>query len=81
MTNHLCWDIGGYELGLVPISDVKKGNQSVAYWTVVDIRTTLKKIEEQGANVIQSLREVGGGIWVVVLEDPFGNAFGLIEET
>ena len=76
------FDIGGFELGLDPVfTDVKKGNQSVAYWTVVDIRSTLKKIEEQGASVIQRLREVGGGIWVVVLEDPFGNAFGLIEET
>ena len=49
------FDIGGFELGLDPdFTDVKKGNQSVAYWTVVDIRSTLKKIEEQGASVIQT---------------------------
>jgi len=76
------FDIGGFELGLDPdFTGVEAGSQSVAYWTVVDIKSTLQKIEELGAKVTQPLREVGGGIWVAVLEDPFGNSFGLIEET
>ncbi|MCW3092839.1 MAG: hypothetical protein JWP81_3908 [Ferruginibacter sp.] len=74
------FDINGCELGLDPDwKGFEKGNQSVAFWAVDDIETCVKTLEEQGAIIIDAVKEVGGGIKVAVVNDPFGNAVGLIE--
>ncbi|MEO8712003.1 MAG: VOC family protein [Parafilimonas sp.] len=75
------FDVNGYELGLDPdMNNVEKGNQSVAYWAVDNIEMVVEKLTENNASVISAITEVGGGIKVAVLKDPFGNAVGLIEE-
>jgi predicted enzyme related to lactoylglutathione lyase len=75
------FDINGYELGLDPDMDnVEAGNQSVAYWSVDNIEDVVDKLTENNASVIPNIAEVGDGIKVAVLKDPFGNAIGLIEE-
>lgn len=77
---YIGFDINGSELGLDPDSDgVKKGNQSVAYWAVDDIETVVEKLIAAGAKIISPITNVGGEIEVAVVEDPFGNAIGLIE--
>jgi predicted enzyme related to lactoylglutathione lyase len=74
------FDINGYELGLDPNENgVNGGNQSVAYWAVNDIRAVVKKLAEAGATILSDVQNVGGTIEVAVLNDPFGNAVGLIE--
>jgi predicted enzyme related to lactoylglutathione lyase len=76
------FDINGCELGLDPdMTEVKKGNQSVAYWLVDDIEDAVNKLTADGASVISPIQKVGEGIKVAVLKDPFGNAIGLIEES
>lgn len=76
------FDINGCELGLDPdMNGVETGNQSVAYWLVDNIKTSVDELTENNASVISAITEVGGGIKVAVLKDPFGNAIGLIEET
>jgi predicted enzyme related to lactoylglutathione lyase len=76
------FDIDGYELGLDPdMTNADPGNQSVAYWLVDNIEVAFKKLIENNASVISAIAEVGDGIKVAVLKDPFGNAVGLIEET
>ena len=75
------FDIGGYELGLDP--DPSSGSAgaggSVAYWGVQPIADALAHFESVGASVVSPIQEVGGGIRVATLADPFGNQIGLIE--
>lgn len=75
------FNIGGYELGLDP--DPSGGSPgpggSVSYWRVADIRAAVEHFVSAGASVVSPTREVGGGIWVSTVADPFGNRIGLIE--
>ena len=75
------FQIGGFELGLDPdCSRVQPGEGgSAAYWGVADVTATTNAFVAAGATVLEPVREVGGGIRVAMLADPFGNAIGLIE--
>ncbi len=74
------FDINGSELGLDPdMTGVTDGNHSFVYWSVDDISKTLEKLISQKAIIVQPLTEVGGEIKVAVVNDPWGNAVGLIE--
>jgi predicted enzyme related to lactoylglutathione lyase len=69
--------IGGFELGLVP--DGTPGAQgAVAYWGVDDIEAEVARILALGASDIEPIQDVGEGIRVAELKDPFGNVLGLI---
>ncbi|MEO8108436.1 MAG: VOC family protein [Ginsengibacter sp.] len=75
------FNIYGCELGLDPdASEVISGTQSVAYWLVDNIEESVKTFAKEGAKIISSIQVVGETIKVATLEDPFGNAIGLIEE-
>ena len=73
--------VGGYELGLDP--DVSEGSPgpggSVAYWGVAGIDAAFGRFVGLGAGVVSPIKDVGGGIRVATVADPFGNAIGLIE--
>lgn len=75
------YEIGGYELGLDP--DPESGGAgaggSVAYWGVASLDGELKRFESAGAKVVSPARDVGEGIRVATVADPFGNVIGLIE--
>ncbi len=75
------FNIYGCELGLDPdLSEVISGTQSVAYWLVDDIEASVKTFTAEGAKIISAIQNVGGSVRVATVEDPFGNAIGLIEE-
>jgi len=70
--------IGGFELGLVP--DGQPGaSGSKVYWGVDAIEADVARIVALGATVHAAVQEVGEGIKVAELNDPFGNVIGLIE--
>jgi len=75
------FNIGGYELGLDP--DLTEGRAgaggTVAYWRVPDLQTALTHFVAIGARVVANARDVGEGIKVATVADPFGNEIGLIE--
>jgi predicted enzyme related to lactoylglutathione lyase len=75
------FEIGGYELGLHP--DLSEGQPgpggSVAYWRVPDIAAAMDHFTGRGAPVVSPATEVGEGIKVARVADPFGNVIGLIE--
>lgn len=75
------FNVGGYELGLQP--DPEGGltglGGNVAYWGVADAASAYARLLELGAAAVNPVQEVGGGIKVAVVKDPFGNAFGIIE--
>jgi predicted enzyme related to lactoylglutathione lyase len=75
------FNVGGYELGLQPAEGQsgEKAEGAVAYWGVEDAEAALKKILELGATRSEDVQDVGGGIKVATVKDPFGNIFGIIE--
>ena len=77
---YIGFNVGGYELGLDPnASPVTKENAGVvAYWGVENIEAEYQRLIALGANEHGAVREVGGGIQVATVLDPFGNIVGLI---
>lgn len=74
------FNVGGYELGLDPdVSTLRRGDNAVAYWGVPDCRKSHATLLKAGAKAQSEPREVGDGIIVATVTDPFGNTLGLIE--
>ena len=72
------FSVGGFELGL--LSDGKSGpGGTVAYWGVPDAAAAVKRLESLGATVNEAVQDVGEGIKVAAVNDPFGNVLGVIE--
>jgi predicted enzyme related to lactoylglutathione lyase len=72
------FSVGGFELGLIP--DGEPGTSGVqAYWGVPDAMAELARLMALGATVHEPVKDVGGGIKVAALRDPFGNLFSIIE--
>jgi len=72
------FNIGGYELGLQPVEDIKYGDNVVTYWGVEDIDTEYKNCLAKGATPHHEPQDVGDGIKVASVSDPWGNVIGLI---
>ena len=70
------FNVGGFELGLTP--DAAK-TAAGAYWGVKDIEPALARLLELGAEPRTDIQDVGEGIRVADVLDPFGNVFGIIE--
>ena len=75
------FNIKGYELGLHPPHNATSPGPggSVAYWRVADIASAHQHFLTCGASPVAAIQDVGGGIKVVEVTDPFGNVIGLIE--
>ncbi len=77
------FNVGGYELGLHPLdgeSGEKIGPSSaITYWGVPDIAVSCERIIAAGAVEHQTIQDVGDGIMVAAVVDPFGNIVGLIQ--
>lgn len=72
------FSVGGFELGLVP--DARPGSTGAQpLWGVTDIESAYARLMELGATALEPVTEVGGGIKVAAVRDPFGNRFGIIE--
>lgn len=70
--------VGGFELGLLP--DAKPGDAGAQpLWGVSDIAAEVERLIGLGARPIDPVTEVGEGIKVAAVADPFGNRLGLIE--
>ena len=75
------FDFNGCELGLHPLDEtVIPGNQTISHWAVDDIKNCVQKLVDSGASVLYPVADVGGGIKVATVIDPWGNGVGLIEE-
>lgn len=70
--------IGGFELGLIP-DGIPGLYGTQALWGVADIVREHARLIALGARELEAVNEVGGGIKVSALADPFGNRLGLIE--
>ena len=74
------FSVGGYELGLHPdLSGVSFGNNAVAYWGVPKIEDAMAHMQKCGAATRSEPMDVGEGIKVASVDDPWGNVIGIIE--
>lgn len=70
--------VGGFELGLVP--DGQPGTAGPRpLWGVADIESACARLLALGASLLEPVVEVGEGIKVAAVQDPFGNRFGIIQ--
>jgi predicted enzyme related to lactoylglutathione lyase len=75
------FNIAGYELGLHPGNETSSSGPggTVAYWRVPEIDAALRHFTDKGAGMVAAAQDVGEGIKVATVSDPFGNLIGLIE--
>lgn len=50
-----------------------------AFWGVQDARAAYARLIQLGAKALEPVKDVGEGIKVGAVTDPFGNRFGIIE--
>jgi len=70
--------VGGFELGLIPDGAPGPGG-AIAYWGVADAAAAFARLQAAGVTVREALHDVGEGIRVASVADPFGNTFAIIE--
>jgi predicted enzyme related to lactoylglutathione lyase len=75
------FNVGGYELGLDPDPSSSPGGPGgvTVYWGVADANAAVERLLSLGATSRTNVQEVGEGIKVATVFDPFGNIFGVIE--
>ena len=75
------FNIGGYELGLMPAvrGQAADAGRVIVYWGVSDVDAALAHLLEVGAQPNEAIQDVGGGVRVATVRDPFGNVLGIIE--
>ena len=72
------FEVGGFELGLLPdATPATTGPQPL--WGVADANAAFTRLLMLGATALEPVKDVGGGIKVAAVIDPFGNRLGLIE--
>jgi predicted enzyme related to lactoylglutathione lyase len=72
------FSVGGFELGLIPNGEPGLAGVQ-AYWGVTDAAAELARLVALDATIHEPVKDVGGGIKVASLRDPFGNLIGIIE--
>lgn len=74
------FNVGGYELGLHPtdVANNSQQNSVSVYWGVDDAYAAYDALIAAGATAFEVPNEVGGGIVVAMVKDPWGNALGVI---
>jgi predicted enzyme related to lactoylglutathione lyase len=72
------FEVGGFELGLLPdATPATAGPQPL--WGVADADAAYARLLTLGATALEAVTDVGDGIKVAAVTDPFGNRFGIIE--
>ena len=79
-TFYVGFNIGGYELGLLPEEDppAAKATSVLTYWGVNDIRAIYEKLISLGAELHEEPHSVGEDLMVASVKDPWGNIIGII---
>lgn len=75
------FNIGGFELGIVPESNATRNRSEagVAYWGVRNADSAWARLLRLGATPQEPLQDVGGGVKIGAVHDPFGNVLGIVE--
>ena len=75
------FNVGGFELGLDPDATVASSEPGgvIVYWGVADASAEVNRLLRLGATRHKDVQDVGDGIKVASVLDPFGNILGVIE--
>ena len=73
------FSVGGFELGLDPNGGEPGAGGTVVYWGTADVSAEIERLVGLGATTINPVQDVGEGIKVAVVADPFGNRFGVVQ--
>ena len=68
-------------MGLQPYenaTDQPSTGYVTAYWAVDDVNAIFNELLALGATTLEEPFDVGGGIVLAAVKDPWGNAFGII---
>ena len=70
--------VGDQDIGLDP-----NGHQAglTAYYRVDDIKERLQSLLDAGSQILQEIKDVGGGRQIASVRDPEGNIIGLVQDT
>ncbi len=74
---HVGYRVGEMEVGLDPNSKIGP----IAYVDVEDIKSSLQAMVEAGAEIVQDVKGVGGGLLIAQVKDANGNVVGLRQES
>ena len=76
---YIGFNIGGFELGLLPMEDAKMNGENVlSYWGVEDIQKEYEHLLSIGATKHEEPTNVGGELMVATVKDPWQNIIGII---
>ncbi len=70
---------GEVEVGLDPNARSRGITSPIGYVSVPDISKALKSLLDAGAQELQPIREVGGGLRIATVKDRDGNILGMRE--
>ena len=71
--------VGNQEIGLDPAAHSQGTTGPVGYYDVTDIQYSLQPLLDAGAQVVQEVKDVGGGKLIASVKDTDGNVIGLIQ--
>ena len=71
------FEVGGYELGLLPDAEVTDG--VLSYWGVPDADAAYAALLAAGATEHAPVADVGDGIRTATVREPAGSIVGIIE--
>lgn len=71
--------VGDQELGLDPNGHSQGLTGPIGYWEVDDVRESLLRLLDAGAEALQATRDVGGGKLIASVKDADGNITGLTQ--
>jgi len=69
--------LGDQEIGLDPNGHKQGLTGPVGYYNVDDIQKSLRLLLEAGAQVLQGVKDVGGGMLIATVKDTDSNIIGL----
>ncbi|MCB0700106.1 MAG: VOC family protein [Chitinophagales bacterium] len=73
------FNVGGYEFGLHPQKEpMEKAVNVYAYWGVEDAQKMYEHLLSKGATELEKPMDLGEGIVLATVKDPWGNALGVI---
>ena len=72
------FSVGGFELGLIP-DGAPSTQGSQVLWGVTNAADAYQRLLSLGAKPLDPVNDVGEGIKVAAVQDPFGNRLGIIE--
>ena len=72
------FSVGGFELGLLAENADSAPGSASGYWGVNDVDAEYARLLALGATEHTALQDVGDGVRLGTVLDPFGNVFGVI---